>query len=71
MTIEAACAYLGTIEREQFLRAVAPCLRPVKLQGGPIRFDRHELDAWVDNGGKLRPARTDQDWLNDVANAKD
>ena len=71
MTIEAACAYLGTIEREQFLEAVAPSLHAVRMPGGLIRFDRRELDSWVDSGGKLDAGRPDEDWLSDVANAKD
>lgn len=71
MSIEAACAYLGSIEREHFLKAVGPSLRARKMPDGLIRFDRRELDAWVDSGGKVQPPRIDDDWLSDVANAED
>lgn len=71
MSVEVACAYLGTIPPEKFLEAVAPSLGAVRLPGGVIRFDRKELDAWVDGGGQLGRPRSDSDWLSDVANAED
>jgi hypothetical protein len=66
MTIEAACAYLGALDREAFIVMVAPSLRGLKLSDGQIRYDRRDLDAWVDSGGNLAPQKTDSDWLREI-----
>jgi hypothetical protein len=62
--MEAACAYLGALDREAFLTTVAPSLRGRKLSDGITRYDRHELDAWVD--GYRGPRRSDDDWLSEL-----
>jgi hypothetical protein len=69
MDIDTACAYLGAVERENFLAAVGPALSPVRLPGGMIRYDRRDLDAWVDGRGLIPPKRSDADWLQDVSDA--
>ncbi len=71
MSVDTACAYLGMVAPDSFLEAVAPRLHAIRLPGGVVRFDRKELDAWVDGRGSLPQTRGDADWLNDVANAKD
>jgi hypothetical protein len=69
MTIEAACAYLGDVEREKFLAAIAPSLLPIKLPDGAVRYDRHDLDRWVDGRGVSKARRSDTEWLEGVSNA--
>ena len=69
MSIEAACAYLGDIGRETFLTEVAPSLRCIKLGGDELKYDRQDLDAWVEGRGVGRLKRTDRDWLRDVGGA--
>ena len=63
MTIDVACAYLGALTREMFLASVAPSLRPLRLPGGAIRYDRQELDSWVDALGYTSPRRSNDYWL--------
>jgi hypothetical protein len=67
MSVEAACAYLGALDRETFLATVAPSLQAHKLPDGVLRYDRRDVDGWVDSRGSLMPKRSDQDWLLDVA----
>ena len=52
MAVDVACAYLGALDRETFLTTVAPSLNPLKLAGGTIRYDRVDIDSWVDSGTK-------------------
>ena len=63
MTIDVACAYLGALPREMFLASVATSLRPFRLPGGAIRYDRQELDSWVDARGYTSPRRPNDYWL--------
>jgi hypothetical protein len=69
MNVEAACAYLGDVEREKFLAAIAPSLLPIKLPDGAIRYDRRDLDVWVDGRGVAPPRRSDSEWLKGVGDA--
>jgi hypothetical protein len=71
MTVDAACAYLGFADRENFLTAIAPTLPSVKLPDGTIRYDRRHLDAWVDAIGIRQHPRSDEDWLKEVSDAQD
>lgn len=66
MSLETSCAYLDIAEREAFLQCVAPALRPVRIKGSGVRYDRHQIDEWVDARGQLAPARSDEDWLKEV-----
>lgn len=70
MNIETACAYLGAVDREKFLASIAPTLQAVKLPDGGIRYDRQDLDAWVDARGQVGRKRSDDEWLYDISNAK-
>ena len=70
MAVDVACAYLGALDRETFLTTVAPSLNPIKLAGGTLRYDRVDIDSWVDDGTK-QPRRRDEDWLKDIDDAQD
>jgi hypothetical protein len=69
MSVDVACAYLGSIGREAFLSKVAPHLGPPKLIDGTARYDRRDLDAWVDSDGKGLKKRSDADWLQEIRDA--
>jgi hypothetical protein len=69
MPVDAACAYLGAVDRETFLATVAPSLQVIRLRDGVDRYDRRELDAWVDARGQVTRKRSDSDWLRDLSNA--
>lgn len=69
MSVEVACAYLGGMKLEAFVEAVAPRLLAWKLPDGVLRFDRRDLDAWVDNRGDVSPKRSDDDWLRSLSDA--
>lgn len=71
MQIDDACAYLGHLERETFLRVIAPRLKAIRLDDRVVRFDRDELDKWVDSHGRIDQQRSDDDWLKDIENADD
>lgn len=69
MSVEVACAYLGAICRETFLARIAPSLKPPKLLDGAAKYDRHDIDAWVDGADQNGPKRSDADWLHEISDA--
>jgi len=69
MSVEIACAYLGALDRETFLAKVAPGLQGFRLREKIVRYDRRDIDAWVDAGGDAAQRRTDDDWLKELSDA--
>lgn len=69
MAIDVACAYLGDLDQETFLAKVAPSLTPIKVDRRELRYDRVDLDTWVDRGGIGHLKRTDDDWLKAIDDA--
>ncbi len=67
MTIEAACAYLQ-LDRELFLATIGPTVRAHKFPDRVIRYDRNDLDEWVN--GHREPRRTDDDWLREISDGQ-
>jgi hypothetical protein len=66
MSVEIACCYLGAIPREVFFASVAPALHPFRLPGGHLRYDRQDLDMWVNANGSQTLRRSDSDWLREL-----
>jgi len=69
MSVDIACAYLGGMKVAAFVASVAPRLSAYKMADGVLRFDRRDLDAWVDNRGDVSPKRSDDDWVRSFGDA--
>jgi hypothetical protein len=69
MSVDIACAYLGGMKIEAFIASDAPRLSAHKMPDGVLRFDRRDLDAWVDCRGNISPKRSDDDWVRSLGDA--
>ncbi len=63
MTASIARSYLGGISPESFARFVATRIRSVRWVGEEIRYDRVDLDRWLDEGAPHVASKSDAEWL--------
>ena len=70
LCLSAAAAYAGIRSTARF-RTICP-VRPVALGNDArlLRYDRHELDAWID-GIRIGADASPQDWLSRLDAAHD
>lgn len=66
MPAHLACAYLGNISNESFVRFVATRVRAVRWPGEEPLYDRAELDRWLDQGAPQGETKSDAEWLAEL-----